>query len=41
MLDTFNAIELIVLALMAVTTLVPIVIGLWALILFIKWKVTG
>ena len=27
MLDTFNAIELIVLALMAVATLVPIVIG--------------
>ena len=41
MLETFSTIELIVLALMAVATLFPIAVGLWAFVLFVKWKVSG
>lgn len=41
MLAEFSTIELIVLAVMAAATLVPIAIGLWALVLFLKWKISG
>lgn len=41
MLASFNTVELIILSVMAAATLIPILIGLWALILFIKWKINA
>ncbi len=41
MLESFNTVELIILSVMATATLVPIAIGLWALILFLKWKINA
>ncbi len=41
MFESFNTIELFILSVMAAATLVPIVIGLWALVLFARWKIKG
>lgn len=41
MLESFNTIELIILSVMAAATLVPIAVGLWAFLLFVRWKIRG